>query len=192
MQMAPKRIVAALFVALIVVIGMAGIAIYSGSYNIAADAPHTSPVLWVLNNVRDRSIIAHAAGITPPSDLEDPKRISAGAGLYNEMCSGCHLGPGVERSEISQGLYPRAPELAHRTDMSPKQEFWVIKHGIKMTGMAAWGQTHNDTLIWDMVAFVQKLPGMTAAQYQQAIKSAPQDHDEMMKDMKMDGAADHH
>jgi hypothetical protein len=47
-------------------------------------------------------------------------------------------------------------------------------------------------LIWDMVAFLQKLPGMTAAQYQQTVKSAPQDHDEMMKDMKMDGSTDHH
>ncbi|MES2255561.1 MAG: cytochrome c [Pseudomonadota bacterium] len=184
--MAPKRIVAALFVALIVVIGIAGIAIYSGSYNIAADAPHTSPVLWLLNNVRDRAIIAHAAGITAPSNLEDPTRISAGAGLYNEMCSGCHLGPGVERSEISQGLYPRAPELAHGTDLSPEQEFWVIKHGVKLTGMAAWGPTHSDALIWDMVAFLRKLPSFSASQYQATVKSAPADHDEMMKGMRME------
>ena len=50
-----------------------------------------------------------------------------------------------------------------------------------MTGMAAWGPTHNDTLIWNMVAFLRKLPELSAAQYQQAVKSAPQDHDEMMK-----------
>ena len=44
--------------------------------------------------------------------------------------------------------------------------FWILKHGIKMTGMAAWGPTHNDNLIWNMVAFLRKLPGLSAAQYQ--------------------------
>lgn len=177
---------------LLILAGFAALLIYTGAYNIAADAPHLAPVYSLLNAVRQRSIAVRAAGIAVPVDLGDSKRIAAGAGLYNEMCSGCHLGPGLERSEISQGLYPRAPELARGLAATPAEEFWAIKHGIKMTGMAAWGPTHNDTLIWDMVAFLQKLPGMTAAQYQQTVKSAPQDHDEMMKDMKMDGSADHH
>jgi mono/diheme cytochrome c family protein len=177
---------------LLVLAGLAALLIYAGAYNIAADAPHLAPVYSLMEAVRQRSIAVRAAGIAIPTDLGDSKRIAAGAGLYNEMCSGCHLGPGLERSEISQGLYPRAPELAQGLAATPAEEFWAIKHGIKMTGMAAWGPTHNDTLIWDMVAFLQKLPGMTAARYQQTVKSAPQDHDEMMKNMKMDGSTDHH
>jgi mono/diheme cytochrome c family protein len=168
---------------LVLVIGAAWLLIYAGAYNIAADAPHTGPVYWLLNNVRERSIAVRARGITLPTDLEDSKRIVAGAGLYNEMCTSCHLGPGLERSEISQGLYPRAPELARGVAISPAEEFWVIKHGIKMTAMPAWGPTHNDTLIWNMVAFLQKLPKLTPAQYQALVKSAPEDHDEMMRDM---------
>jgi mono/diheme cytochrome c family protein len=178
--------------------GIAGFAIalllailaFSGSYNVAADAPHWRPVAWLLQTVRDRSIAAQAKGIAVPADLGAAARAIAGAGLYNEMCSGCHLGPGLEPSEISHGLYPRAPELSRGSRLSPAEEFWVIKHGIKMTGMAAWGPTHDDTLIWNMVAFLQKLPSLSAAQYQRAVKSAPQDHDEMMQGMKMDG--DHH
>ena len=158
--------------------------VYSGAYNIAADAPHTRPVYKFLTLARERSIAVRASSITVPSGLDDQKRILAGAGLYNEMCSGCHLGPGLERTEISQGLNPQAPPLAKVADISPAEEFWVIKHGIKMTGMAAWGPTHNDTLIWDMVAFLQKLPHLTAAEYQTMIKSAPEDHDEMMHDMQ--------
>jgi mono/diheme cytochrome c family protein len=189
----PARRLGAVAVAVLLILaGFAALLIYTGAYNIAADAPHLAPVYSLLNAVRQRSIAVRAAGIAVPVDLGDAKRIAAGAGLYNEMCSGCHLGQGLERSEISQGLYPRAPELARGLAATPAEEFWAIKHGIKMTGMAAWGPTHNDTLIWDMVAFLQKLPGMTAAQYQQTVKSAPQDHDEMMKDMKMDGSTDHH
>ncbi|MDR5728489.1 MAG: cytochrome c [Terriglobia bacterium] len=168
---------------LVLVLCATWLLIYAGAYNIAADAPHTGPVYWLLNAVRERSIAVRARAITAPPDLGDSKRVAAGASLYNEMCTSCHLGPGLERSEISQGLNPRAPELARGVDLSPAEEFWVIKHGIKMTGMAAWGVTHNDTLIWDMVAFLQKLPTLSPAQYQAIVKSAPENHDEMMRDM---------
>jgi mono/diheme cytochrome c family protein len=178
-----------------VIVLFLGIFVYSGLYNVAADVPHTGAVFWIAQTTRDRSIDHHASGISVPSDLDDAKRISAGAGLYGEMCSGCHLAPGTEKTEISQGLYPRAPELSRGSDLTPAQEFWVIKHGIKMSGMAAWGVTHNDTLIWDMVAFLQKLPSLSPAQYQTLVKSAPESHEEMMKDMpgmQGDGHDDHH
>ena len=84
------------------------VAIYVGLYNIAADVPHTPPVYWLLETVRDRSVTARARDIVP-NDLDDANRISKGAGQYAEMCSGCHLAPGMKRTEISRGLYPRAP-----------------------------------------------------------------------------------
>ncbi|MDP9086184.1 MAG: cytochrome c, partial [Pseudomonadota bacterium] len=90
---------------------------------------------------------------------------------------------GVEKSEMSQGLYPQAPELAKAQDLTAAQQFWIIKHGVKLSAMPAWGRTHPDPLIWDMVAFVRKLPGMTPAQYKAAVASAPKDHDAIMKDM---------
>jgi mono/diheme cytochrome c family protein len=158
-----------------------------GIYNIGADAPHTPPIYAVMQLVRNRSIAVRAHDLAVPKDLSEIKRISTGAGLYAEMCSGCHLAPGMEKTEMSQGLYPQAPELARGLKISAKEEFWAVKHGIKMTAMPAWGRTHNDELIWDMVAFVQKLPTLSQEEYQAAVKSAPADHDEMMKDMGMKG-----
>lgn len=157
--------------------------LYFGFYNIAADDPHTRPVYALLESLRDRSIAVRARGIQPPADLASPQRAAIGAGLYNEMCSGCHLGPGVEASEMSKGLYPSAPVLAEINDLTAGQQFWVIKHGVKLSAMPAWGKTHPDPLIWDMVAFIRKLPGMTPEQYKRLVASAPADHDEMMKDM---------
>lgn len=170
-------------VAGLVVAGFAGVFVYLGVYNIGADDPHTKPVYWVVEKLRDASIEHHSRDIAIPGNLTDPKRIASGAGLYTEMCSSCHLAPGMEKSEISQGLYPRAPELFREQQRSPKEQFWIIKHGVKLTAMPAWGKTHSDDLIWDMVAFVRRLPGMTAEQYQAAVASAPEDHDAMMKDM---------
>ena len=175
-------------IAALVVAGFAGAFIYAGLYNIGADAPHSRFVYSTLETLRDRAIAHHAREISVPSDLADPKRIATGAGLYAEMCSGCHLAPGMEKTEISQGLYPQAPELARPSDLS--RQFWVIKHGIKLSAMPAWGRTHNDTLIWDMVAFLGKLPTLSPDQYQAAVNRAPADHDETMKEMH--GAEDHH
>ena len=67
----------------------------------------------------------------------------------------------------------------------------MAKHGIKMTGMPAWGVTHSDKLLWDVVAFLQKLPKLTPDQYRALVRSAPS-HDEMMDEMGMDGGHEDH
>jgi mono/diheme cytochrome c family protein len=159
--------------------------IYAGAYDVAADIPHAQPVYWFLQTVRQRSIAARATDIAVPTGLDDSKRIASGAAQYAEMCSSCHLAPGMKRTEISQGLYPRAPELRRGSDLSPAEEFWVVKHGIKATGMPAWGVTHDDELLWDVVAFLRKLPELSADQYQALVKSAPKTHEEMMQEMEM-------
>lgn len=161
----------------------AGAFLYAGVYNIGADEPHSKLLYNTLDKFRERAIKHHARDIVLPADFNDPKRIATGAGLYAEMCTGCHLGPGVEKSELSQGLYPQAPELARGINHSPAETFWIIKHGIKLSAMPAWGKTHSDDLIWDMVAFTRALPKMSPEQYKAALASAPADHDEMMKDM---------
>jgi mono/diheme cytochrome c family protein len=104
-----------------------------------------------------------------------------GAAEYDDMCSGCHLAPGQEKTEISKGLYPSPPELSRGNDLNPAEQFWVLKHGIKMTGMPAWGSTHEDNLLWDIVAFIQKLPALSPEQYQALVKSSTEGHNEMMR-----------
>jgi mono/diheme cytochrome c family protein len=170
--------------ALLVLVGATAVGIYAGLYNIAADVPHTQPVYWLFETVRDRSVAARARNIIVPNDLDDSSRISRGAGQYAEMCSGCHLAPGMKRTEISRGLYPRAPELRRKTDLTPAEQFWIVKHGVKMTGMPSWGVTHEDELLWDVVAFVRKLPELTPEQYETIVKNAPK-HEELMQEMEM-------
>jgi mono/diheme cytochrome c family protein len=141
---------------------------------------------------RERSIALRSRDVQVP-DLADAKKIAAGASEYAEMCTGCHLAPGMEDNELRPGLYPYPPNLsAHRSgidadplavNQSAARQFWIIKHGIKLSAMPAWGKTHDDELIWDMVAFLRAMPKMSPEQYKAVVASAPEDHDEMMKDM---------
>ncbi len=144
--------------------------VYAGIFNVAADAPHSAFTNTIMETVRSRSIAAHATNVQPPP-LDDAKLIATGAEHYAAMCSGCHLSPDKKDSEIRAGLNPKPPDLTKQLHASPAEEFWVIKHGIKMTGMPAWGTTHDDSSIWGLVAFLQKLPDLTPAQYHALAKA---------------------
>ena len=125
---------------------------YFGVVNVGADDPHFPAVHAFLTMARDRSIEVRSRDIEVPN-LDDQALIRAGAGNYNSMCIGCHLAPGVAETELSQSLYPAPPNLAKiGVDGNPSAAFWVIKHGIKATGMPAWGKSMGDEYIWGMVA----------------------------------------
>jgi cytochrome c553 len=156
----------------IVVLVLAGAAfVASGMYGIGADEPHWEITARAIDLLRNRSIETHARGIAVP-DLRDPQRLAEGAEHYAAMCTGCHLAPGMDDSELRRGLYPTPPNLAQHEIADPAQAFWIIKHGVKLTAMPAWGMSHDDDAIWGLVAFVKQLAHMTPEQYQQATGSA--------------------
>jgi len=137
-----------------------------GVYNIGADDHHTKVVLALIEQLRDRSIEARSNSIETQY-VEDPQRIAAGAQRYAALCVGCHLAPGITKSDIRQGLYPHPPNLAQEDLQQAQRAFWIVKHGIKMSAMPAWEKTLDDETIWDVVAFVRKMPDMTPEIYQQ-------------------------
>src|SRR5207344_682043 len=126
---------------------LAALAIYLGIFDVAADVPHSAIASSLIELVRERSIAARSKGIQAPP-LDDPKLIEEGAKHYAEMCAGCHLAPGRKQSELRNRLYPKPPDLTARFQATPAEEFWVIKHGIKMSAMPAWGAAHDDSTIW--------------------------------------------
>ena len=178
-----KRIIVTIFSLIIIAVFGGLLFIYSGSYNVAATSKDPAFLNWILKTTREHSIDSRYGEITPPdkSFLANPKTLRVGFDHYNEMCIVCHGAPGIEPGEARAGLNPRPPILSKVVKDMPDQElFWVIKNGIKMTGMPAWGPTHSDDKIWAMVAFVKTLPNMTPAQYK-ALQAQP--------DMDM---SDHH
>ncbi|MFT6386991.1 MAG: mono/diheme cytochrome c family protein [Cellvibrionaceae bacterium] len=175
-----KHLVITLLVITLLALGF----IYSGLYPIGADNKHNTLTSWVLETIRKKSIARASKDIDIPP-LDDPQLLLTGGADYNDMCAGCHLQPGKTESDMTIGLYPKPPNLTlaaedhgHSHDdgghndsnviatLIAQQQFWVIKHGIMASGMAAFGPTHSDERIWAMVAFLEKLPELTELQYQ--------------------------
>lgn len=145
--------------------------LWSGIVSVAADEPHGRLLHRLLEIGRERAVAARAAAVSVPA-LDRPELVIQGAGNYAAMCEGCHLRPGLGDSELRRGLYPQPPELAMRAASDPARDFWVIKHGLKATGMPAWGRSMDDESIWGIVAFLRTLPARSAAEYQAAVESS--------------------
>ena len=159
------KILLGVVLTLVVLIVGSIIFIYSGLYNVSAINEETGIMRLILNTTSDNSVEHYSKNISVP-DLNDSLMIKEGFEHYNEMCVSCHGAPGKEETELSKGLNPPAPYLVeHAKEMGPRELFWVTKNGIKMTGMPAWGKTHPDEKIWAIVAFMKKLPYISAEQY---------------------------
>lgn len=148
------------------VLGIAGlVVVYSGTYNVAASEEHASFTRWAFDTTFHNSVEHRAADIVAPASFP-PDRLTQGATAYKSLCQHCHAGPGVERDKWASGMRPRPPHLVEAAARwSPQEVFWIVKHGVKMSGMPAFGPSQDDQAIWNIAAFVKELPAMTPEEY---------------------------
>ncbi len=166
------KIITKLVITLVVsVLAVAGFA-FSGLYDVSASSPHSGIVAWLLSTTSHASIERRAKSVDVP-DLEDETLALAGISDFDSMCTGCHGAPGQDPEAMGQGLNPPAPDLAEEAEeMTAAELFWVTKNGIKMTGMPAWGKTHQDDELWPLIALLTRLPELDADGYQAMLVSA--------------------
>jgi cytochrome c1 len=113
-----------------------------------------------------RRSVRQRAGDIPVPDLRQPGQVQRGLGLYRLHCAQCHGAPGVAPEPFALGLTPAPANLAHTArEWPPAALFWVVKEGIKMTGMPAWKYRMADDDIWAVVAFLGELPRLSPEEY---------------------------
>lgn len=150
----------------------------SGILPIKASSGHWRVTAALLDFAKRRSVKTHTLGMTVPP-LEDRALVLKGAGQYDFACEPCHGSPAVQQPRIAHHMTPRPPEL--RTaglTYQPEELFYIVKHGIKFTGMPAWPAHQRDDEVWGMVAFLRTLPDLDAAGYDEltgVLKAAPDD-----------------
>ena len=147
----------------------------SGAVNVAAVEPDSGLTQWFLHTSMEQSVRKRSAAIEAPIQFSEAQ-VRAGFQEFNAMCVGCHGAPGRMRSAVGRGMRPRPPDLAHSArEWDSASLFWIVKNGINMTGMPAFGPTHDDPTIWTIVAFVKQLPATDTAAYQRLEQQAGPD-----------------
>lgn len=150
---------------LLLLLLIALIVVLTGAYNVAATDRHAPPVGWALDTTMENSVRTRAEELVEPVTFT-PAMIAAGGTEYKEYCEHCHGGVGASRAEWAKGMRPFPPPLARvASQWDPAEVFWIVNHGIKMTGMPAFGPTHSEETIWNIAAFVRTLPQMSADEY---------------------------
>jgi cytochrome c553 len=126
-------------------------------YNVAASRDHFWVTTWILGKVRDRSVATRSAFIeTPP--LDNPDLVRLGAAHYEGGCVPCHSRPGEPIDVIVSHMLPSPPHLTDAAARRPLEElYWIVKHGLKYTGMPAWPAPIRDDEVWALTAFLSEL-----------------------------------
>jgi mono/diheme cytochrome c family protein len=142
--------------------------VWGGVMTVSATEPHSAPVQWMLETTAESSVRHHAADVEIPvgMDLRDPTLAERAFGHYSVACTPCHGAPGVDAAPWLL-LNPPAEPLVRTADRwSDEELYWIVKNGIKMTGMPALGPTHGEDDLWAIAAMVRQLPEMAPAEYQ--------------------------
>lgn len=149
---------------LLLLIVIAAVVVFGGLYPVAASGGHSGAVGWMLHESMERSVKRSAAGLESPS-LSGNDALEGGS-HFKGMCQQCHGGPGAEPDQFAKVMTPNPPDLSRAAEEWSRSEiFWIAKHGIKMTGMPAFGQQAPDDELWKIAAFVEQMPKVSAEQY---------------------------
>ncbi len=151
---------------LVLAIGL-GAWVYSGTFDVSSAASPSAVEDWLLSTIKERSIARHARGIEAPL-LSDPARVRQGFELFRSQCVTCHGAPGVSPDDLAMGLTPVPPSLDFpRVQKATDGElYWVIKNGIKFTGMPGFGFANSEEDIWSLVAFMRRLPELKPSDFE--------------------------
>jgi mono/diheme cytochrome c family protein len=171
-----KSFVLAVLILLVLGVVGGGLFAFSGFYDVSADVPHWRLTFLILDEARDRSIEFHSDGITAPP--LDEKLADIGFHHFHETCRLCHGAPGYDRGAFAAGLYPSPPDLctaAFRDEATDAKLYWVVKHGLKMTGMPSFGLTNDEETLWGIVAFARQLPELTPEDYASMVRKMGHD-----------------
>lgn len=139
--------------------------VLSGVIPLGATSGHWPVTLWMLQFTKRRTIAARALPLDAPP-LDDRPAIARGAGHFESACRPCHGAPGTPVPVVLRNMLPRPPPLSERVPTWRAEElFWIVKNGIKLTGMPGWPTGQRDDEVWDMVAFLEVLPELDAGSY---------------------------
>lgn len=151
---------------------LAVLAVAAGLVPIAASSGHWPITEWFLQFAMRRSVVTHASfAPQPPEDLDSPAMVLRGAGHFEVGCRPCHGAPGDQLPVIPHAMTPHPPQLGPQiSTWDARQLFYIVRHGVKFTGMPAWPTDGREDEVWAVVGFLRKLPALSPDEYERMVR----------------------
>jgi mono/diheme cytochrome c family protein len=158
-----RQFLAGIIVTLLVMVIGGYTVLRRGYINFNADVPPMPFERKIAMQASDASTDRHAPEMKNPLTATDETML-AGARLYKDHCAGCHGDPVHPDLVLGRSFNPPAPQfMSDMADMPDNQNFYIIQHGIRWTGMPAWKNTLNDTQTWQVVTFLGNMQQLSPA-----------------------------
>ena len=174
-----RKVFLGFVIAVVVVLGAGFLCVRFGLMDPRADIPVNSLERRIAMPSLDAAVDRRAPDVQNPVQPTDANLI-AGMKVYQTNCASCHGDIHQPHGMLADALYPRAPQFVEDTpDMPENQNFYIIQHGIRLSGMPAWKQVLNEQEMWQVTAFLShmdKLPPQVSGAWKAVAGSSPNEN----------------
>ena len=141
------------------------VVIEGGLFNATASTPHIPAVGLAAHTAFVRSVEVRAKNLKTPTPFT-ASQVTAGFRDYDASCVACHGAPGVSNAGWAHAMTPPPPYLEDAARRwRPRELYWIVGQGVKMTAMPAWAEVRSSGEVWNLVAFLEALPYLSASDY---------------------------
>lgn len=166
-QMLKGALIAVLIVALV---GMVGAFVFMKATGLSARGTPGPVETSLARRLRAWAVPSDYRDLRNPV-LRNDESMRHGMEHFADHCATCHANDGSGETETGKGMFPPAPDMraAATQEMNDGELFYVIEHGVRFTGMPAWGTgtTEGEEASWHLVNFIRHLPALTAEEIEQ-------------------------
>lgn len=139
---------------------------------------------WLATRMRGLAIPRSAREMRNPL-TPSPALLTEASRHFADHCATCHANDGSGQTSIGQNLYPKVPDmrLAGTQNLTDGELYYIIHHGIRLTGMPAWGDAAMDEDSWKLVVFIRHLPTLTREEEHEMQRFNPKSEADHMEEM---------
>ena len=168
----------ALLVCVIAIVAI-GYAAQMIRHGFSAKAEPSSLEKTVARAVRNLAIPSEAKQAKNPIPAT-PENLAEGREHFADHCAECHGNDGSGDTEMGRNLYPKPPDLRlpQTQTLTDGEIFYIIQNGVRLTGMPAWGDSHEADDNWKLALFIRHLPNLTAEEKKDMERFNPKGADE--------------
>lgn len=114
---------------------------------------------WLATRAKRWLVGRSAREVPAPPIRFNAFNATIGGMTFRGQCANCHGLDGRVPTEIGRWMYPRALDLSSPEVQrwSDGELFWIVKNGIRLSGMPGFGKTQSDEQIWQIVSYIRSL-----------------------------------